>query len=173
MPLMLAPILLAAAAAQPASANPLAPALAGQLACHFPNDQAKTCRSIGSYKPLGGDRYSNTSLVLLSPQGPVTLEVTSEASVRKDAVCATILRADLEKGQLKVADHVLTPAETAPVMEQIAQAMAPLFDKEVCSTFVPSDNGLTVKSTLAGTPRPDFDQPMKWVAPGDGYKVAP
>jgi len=170
---ILVPTLLAAAAAQPVSSNPLAPALAGQLECHFPNDQAKTCRALGWYKPLGRDRYSSTSLVLLSPQGPVTLEITSEATVKKDAVCGIVLRADLEKGQLKAADHVLTPAEAAPVIEQIAQAMAPLFDKEVCSTFAPSGSGLTVKPTIAGTPRPDLDQPVKWVAPTDGYKVAP
>lgn len=170
---ILVPTLLAAAAAQPMSTNPIAPALAGQLECHFPNDQAKTCRSLGRYKSLGGDRYASTSLILLSPQGPVTLEITSEATVKKDAVCGMILRADLEKGQLKVADHVLTAAEAAPIIEQIAQAMAPMFDKEVCSTFTPSDNGLTIKPTLAGTPRPDLDQPVKWVAPTDGYKVAP
>ena len=154
MPLMLVPILLAASAAQPTSANPLAPALAGQLECHFPNDQAKTCR-------------------LLAPQGPVTLEVTSDATVKKDTVCGIILRSDLDKGQLKVADHALTPAEAAPIIEQIAQAMAPMFDKEACSTFVPSGDGLTIKSSIAGTPRPELDQPMKWVAPAAGYKVAP
>jgi len=173
MPLMLVPILLAASAAQPTSANPLAPALAGQLECHFPNDQAKTCRSLASYKALGGDRYTSTTLILLAPQGPVTLEVTSDATVKKDTVCGIILRSDLDKGQLKVADHALTPAEAAPIIEQIAQAMAPMFDKEACSTFVPSGDGLTIKSSIAGTPRPELDQPMKWVAPAAGYKVAP
>jgi len=173
MPLMLLPTLLAAAVAQPARANPLAPALTGQLECRLPNEEARTCRSIGSYKPLGGDRYSNTTLMLLAPQGPVTLEVTSEVSVKKDAICGMILRADLEKGQLKAGNHVLTPAEAAPVIEQIIQAVTPMLDKEACSTLVPSGNGMTVKSTLAGAPRADLDQPMKWIGPADGYKVAP
>jgi hypothetical protein len=172
MPLMLVPILFAAAAAQPA-ANPLAPALAGQMECHFPNDQAKTCRSIGTYKPVGGDRYSNNALVLLSPEGPVTLEVATEVTVKNGAVCGTVKREDLNKAQLKVGDHVLTAAEATQGMEQIAQAMAPLFDKEICSTFEPAGAIMMVKSTLGGTARPDLDQPMKWIAPADGYKVAP
>lgn len=173
MLLVLVPTLLAAAAAQPASANPLAPALAGQLQCHYPNEQAKTCRTLVSYKSLGGDRYSSTDTILLSPQGPVTLDVTSELAVKDGAACGQIRREDLETGQVKVADRVLTPAEAQPIKDQIAQAMASFFDKQGCATYVASDKGLIEKVSLAGTPRPDLDQPVKWVAPGDGYKVAP
>jgi len=170
---ILVPTLLAAAAAQPAGTNPLAPALAGQILCNHPNEQTKTCQSIVSYKSLGGDRYSSTDTILLSPQGPATLEVTSELTVKGGSACGLIRREDLDKGQIKVGDHVLTPAEAQPIKDQVAQAMAPFFDKQGCVTYVASDKGLTEKASLDGTPRPDLDQPVKWVAPTDGYKLVP
>jgi hypothetical protein len=173
MLMMLVPTLLAAAAVQPASANPLAPALAGQLQCNHPNEQAKTCRSIASYKSLGGGRYSSTDTLPLSPDGRATLEVTSELTVKDSSVCGQIRREDLDKGQIKVADRALTPAEAQPIKDQVAQAMTPFFGKQACVTFVASDKGLVEKTSLDGTPRPDLDQPVKWVTPTDGYTLAP
>ena len=174
MLLWIVPSLFAAAAAPATAINPIEPALAGKLECHFPDEQTKTCRSIGSYKPLGNNRYSNTTLGLLSPQEPVTLEVTSEVEIKNGAVCGRLLGEDLAKAKLNMAGKTLDQAEAAPGKAQIAQAMGPLMNKEICTRYEPSPSGgLVAKMSVDGTARPDFDQPVKWVAPADGYKVTP
>lgn len=172
MLLMIVPTLLVAAAA-PAPANPIQPALSGQLECHVPNEQAKTCQSLGSYTPIAGNRYSNRTLVLLAPEGPVTMEVTSEVEVRDGAVCGPLRIEDLNAGHLIVAGRTLDQADAAPIKAKLAEAMGSMMGKEVCSKLEPSGTGFTVKSSIDGAYRADFDRPMRWVKPDDGYKVAP
>ncbi|WP_116091555.1 hypothetical protein [Sphingomonas crusticola] len=171
---MLLTIIGALLAAAPATgANPIAPALAGQVECQRPNEQAKTCRSMATYRPLGGARYSNSALILLSPQGPVTLRVTSDVEVKHGAVCGLLRREDLDKGTLMVGDHVLGAKEAAPGLGQVAQAMASLLGKEICTTYESTASGLVGRLAVDGVARPEFDVPVKLVGPGDGYKVAP
>jgi hypothetical protein len=174
MLLLIVPALFAAAAAPAATINPIAPALAGKLECHLPDERTKTCRSIGSYKPLGANRYTNITLGLLSPQEPVTLEVTSEVQIKNGAVCGRLLDQDLAKATLNLGGKTLDEADAAPTKAQIARAMEPLLNKEICTRYVPSSSGrLVTKVSVDGTARPDFGQAVKWVAPGDGYKVTP
>ena len=172
MLLMIVPTMLAAAAA-PAPANPIQPALSGQLECHVPNDQAKTCQSLAGYTRIAGNRYSNRAQVLLAPQGPVTLEVTSEVEVKDGAICGPLRLEDLNAGHVIVAGRTLSDAEAAPVKTQLAQAMGPMIGKQICSKLEPSGNGFTVKSSIDRTYRSDLDRPMHWVKPDEGYKVAP
>ena len=173
MLLWIVPGLFAATAAPAIATNPIEPALSGKLECHFPDEQTKTCRSLSSYKPLGDNRYSSTTLGLLSPQEPVTLEITSEVQIKNGAVCGRLLDEDLAKAKLNVAGKTLDQTEAAPGKAQIAQAMAPLMNKEICARYEPSPSGgLVAKASVDGTAQPNFDQPVKWVAPGDGYKVA-
>src|SRR4051812_34677615 len=48
-------------AATLAPADPLAPAASGQLQCYRPDDRMRTCQSIATYEPIGGNRYSETA----------------------------------------------------------------------------------------------------------------
>ena len=172
MLLMIVPTLLATAAA-PAPVNPIQPGLSGQLECHVPNDQAKTCQSLGSYAPIAGNRYNNKTVVLLAPEGPVMLEVTSEVEVKNGAVCGPLRIEDLNAGHLIVAGRTLADAEAAPIKTQIAQGMGAMMGKQVCSKLEPSANGFTVKTSIDGAYRAELDRPMRWVKPDEGYKVAP
>jgi hypothetical protein len=85
-------ILAATAAPDAAIANPLAPGLAGRLECSKPDEQKKTCRSIASYQRVG-DGYSNSAIILISPNGPVTMEITAPVTVKGYAYCG-VMRAE-------------------------------------------------------------------------------
>ncbi len=166
-------ILAATAAPDAAFANPLAPALAGQLECTRPDAQKKTCRSLTSYRRSGAG-YSNTAILLISPNGPVTIEITAPVTVKGDAVCGTMRTADIDGATIRVAGRVLDAAEAAPIRAAITGAMAPLVGKEICQTYQAAPGGgLMEKGTIDGVYEPKGDEPVAWVAPGDGYSVAP
>jgi hypothetical protein len=165
-------ILAAIAAPDAAVANPLAPALAGQLECTKPDAQKKTCRSLTSYRRNGAG-YSNTAVILISPNGPVTIEITAPVTVKGDAACGTMRSADIDGATIRIGGRVLDAAEAAPIRTAIIGAMTPMIGKEICVSYQSTPAGLIEQATIDGVREPKGDQPVKWVAPGEGYEVAP
>lgn len=153
--------------------NPLAPAAAGQVQCYQPDDRKRTCRSIASYQRRDDGTYANTAVVLLSSAGPVTLETITPVTVKAGAVCGSIRAENINAGKLRIADRLLPDSEAAPILVRIVQSMAPLINKEICTSYEQSADGLTAKATIAGVYRSDADQRVGWVQPSDGYTVAP
>jgi len=166
-------ILAAVQSSAAAAVNPLAPALAGKLECTYPDHQKKTCRSLASYTLISGSRYRNTSVILVSPNGPVTLESTQETVLKGDAVCGTIRADDITAGKLRVGEAVLDPEKSQPALERLVTAMAPVMNKEVCVTYERAGDGLVEKGSVDGVSQPSVSSPLEWVLPGDGYRVAP
>ena len=165
-------ILAATTAPDTAVANPLAPALAGQLECAKPDEQKKTCRSLTSYQRTDTG-YTNNALILISAKGPVTVEITAPVTVKGNAVCGIVRAADLDAARIRNAGRLLDATEAAPVHATILGGMAPVMGKEICQTYQATPGGLVQKSSVDGVYEPRADEPVKWVAPGDGYSVAP
>jgi hypothetical protein len=166
-------VILAATAAPDATvADPLAPGLAGQLECTQPDAQKKTCRSLTSYQRVGTG-YSNSAIILISPNGPVTVEITAAVTVKGNAVCGVPRVADLDAAKIRNAGRLLDATEAAPVRAAILAGLAPVIDKEICQTYQATPAGLVQKSAVNGVYEPRADEPVAWVAPGDGYSVAP
>src|SRR3569623_1214626 len=80
-------VILVASAAPAPAANPLEPALSGQLQCYEPDEKNKTCRALGSYKLVSDTHYINTAVFLLDGAGPVTVEITTSVDVRDGELC--------------------------------------------------------------------------------------
>jgi hypothetical protein len=165
-------ILAATAAPDAAIANPLAPGLAGQLECSKPNEQKKTCRSLASYQRVGTG-YSNSAIILISPNGPVTMEITAPVTMKGNAYCGIMRAEQLNAARIRVAGQVLGEEQAAPIHAAILAAFAPMMGKEICDTHQVTPTGLIEKATIDGVYEPKADVPIKWVAPGDGYSVAP
>lgn len=172
---MLILVVLAMAASEASPVAPMDPLAAadGKVECYQPDDEKRTCRSIASYQRTNDQTYANTAIVLVSSAGPVTLETVTPVAVKAGAVCGSIRADDIGAGKLRVAGRLLPEAEAAPVLSQIAESMAPLIDREICTSYEPSEAGLTAKATIAGVYQADADQRVKWVAPDEGYVVAP
>jgi hypothetical protein len=161
------------AAPDMANTNPLAPAIAGQLECSTPDEQRKTCRSIASYRHLSGPNYSNTAVMLFSPNGPTILQVTSPVVVKGNAVCAVTKIGDIKNGKVTVGGRKLSTLEAAPLLDHLATHMFPLFGHEICLTFDDSSGTIMELGTIDGVRQPKGDEPVQWVSPSAGYKVAP
>jgi hypothetical protein len=171
--LILTAMALATANKSVGAKDPIALVAKGQLECHQPDDKKRTCRSIASYQRRPDGSYNNTAIILVSNSGPTTFEASTPVTVRAGAVCGMVRAEDISKGKLRVANRLLSDSEAAPILAQVAKAMKPMFDKEICTSYVRSPNGLTAKATIDGVYRSDADQPVKWVKPKEGYTVSP
>ena len=159
----------ASAAASPP--NPVELAEKGQLQCYRPDVQKKTCQAIASYRRTGPGTYDNRALIPLSPNA--TLETHAPVVIKAGAICGFIRGQDALAGTLRVDDVVVEPDKAKPILEHVAQAMAKMSDKEICTKYEPSGNDFTAKISIGRTYRPDQDETVKWISPTEGYAVTP
>jgi hypothetical protein len=171
---MIIPIMFALiGVAQAPPTNPLVPALNGKLECTVPDEKRKTCRSLATYRANGDGTYLSTSIVLISPQGPVTIETTSPVMLKSGRVCGTLRNEDFAAAKLRVAGQLLPEAQATPALARVAQAMASVIGKEICAAYVPDGDGFIEKTSVDGVYQASLDQRLTWVGSSDGYSVAP
>jgi hypothetical protein len=169
--LVLLSAFLAAAFAAASSSNPLAFAENGQLQCYRPDVQKKTCQSIAAYRRTGPRTYDNMALIPVGAD--TTLETHTPVIIKGNAVCGFIRGQDTLAGTLRVAGQVVDADKAKPILERIAQAMAPMTDKEICTTYEPAGADFMAKISIGGSYRPDQDETVRWISPADGYTVTP
>ncbi|MBS0297763.1 MAG: hypothetical protein JSR45_15745 [Proteobacteria bacterium] len=163
---------LAALPAAAAPADPLGPAHAGKVQCFQPNMIRKTCHSIGAYSFEGG-RIANRAQILIPAQIPLVMTLTSPVTIRGQAVCGAIRAQDFTTATFTANDQAVTEDSTKRLREALASAMAAMVGKEVCTTLTGSGENLRAEATIDGAPKPELGQDVMWVAPADGYRVAP
>lgn len=157
------------AASLGASADPIAPANGGELQCYRPNLEKKTCQSIASYRRTGPGTYISTALLPLG-EG-VTLETHSPVAIKGGAVCGSITREEILAATLRVPNQAITPETAKPLLERVADALGPIFGKEICTRYEPSGADFIAKGLIDGVYQPDKDTIVRWILPTDGYTV--
>jgi hypothetical protein len=162
---------LIAVAASDADTLPLAKSDGGFVQCYEPDDVAKTCRSIAAYKRNAAGTWDNIAIVQLDPEHPVVLETVTPVSVKNHAVCGYVRPEDVLRGKLRVSGIALPDDKAAPALAKIAAAMAPMLNKEICTTYVQGPGSLVAKATVEGWTTPVPDQRVRWILPTDGYTV--
>ncbi|MBW8734716.1 MAG: hypothetical protein JF571_10490 [Asticcacaulis sp.] len=163
-----------AAAAAAAYAPPLDPAASGQIQCYVPDTARKTCSSMAYYVARDDGSFDNRAVVLINKAPAVTLETTTRVGIKNGAVCGALRAEDIAAGKVSVSGRVMTPEEASPVLNSITQALGGVIGHEICTAFVPDASGkLTAQASMDGTRQAEQDQPVLWVAPSDGYTVAP
>jgi hypothetical protein len=103
----------------------------------------------------------------------VILETITLVTVKAGMVCGSIRAEDISAGKLRIANRLLSNDDAAPVLARIVQSMAPMINKEICTAYVPSADGITAKATIGGGYRAEADQKVEWVQQNDGYTVSP
>jgi len=167
-------ILFALAAAGAAYAAPLTPAAQGQIQCYVPDAAKKTCSSMAYYVARDDGGFDNRAVVLLNKDPVVTLDMTTRVTIKDGAVCGALRAEDIAAAKVTVGDHLMTPEESGPVLDQITQGLASVIGHEICTAYVPDASGkLVAQASMDGKRQPEQDQPVLWVSPSDGYKVAP
>ena len=169
--LVIALLLSAGAAAPAASESPLAKAEQGWLQCYRPDVSKKTCQSIASYRRTGPDGFDNKAIIPLG--NGASLETHTPVTVKDGAVCGIITAQDVIGGTLRTGQTVVAAEQAKPVLERIAQGLAPLAGKEICTRYERTGADFTARVTIAGAERPDQSVTVKWISASDGYTVAP
>lgn len=155
------------------SADPLAPAASGMLQCYEPDTATRSCQSLASYSKRSDGKFDNRATVMLSPSPLTVMETVTLVEVDAGAVCGALRKQDIDVAVIWVNGSKLVEADAAVARDQIASGMAPLLDRRICTTYVPDGPQLLAKVTMNGTPLPALDEKVIWVAPTDGYKLAP
>ena len=165
---------LVAAATVPADSDgPLHKSEEGYVQCYEPDDTAKTCQSLAAYKRNADGTWDNTAIVLLAPKQPITLETVTTVSVKHGAICGYIRSEDVLRGKLRISGQSIPPEKAAPILIKIAESMATLTNKEICTEYLPSQDDLLARINIEGGVTPIPDQRVRWMLPSDGYTVAP
>lgn len=156
-----------------AQTDPLGPARQGQLQCYEPNTVAKTCQSIAGYTFAADGRIDNPADVLVVPDPLIVMRMSAPVTVRGDAVCGPLTRADISRAEFTINGAPASAEDTAGLREAVAEQIAPMLDIDVCTTFTQADDALRADVTFAGVARPELSQRVIWISPNDGYRIAP
>ncbi len=168
---MLTSLLLLAAAAGGQSADPVAPARAGQTQCVVPDQQKKTCLGTTAYK-VSGNSYEATTRLFLNPSPLITMEIHTKGTIKGSQLCETIKLADFQAGTVYVDGKPADDATATAVKSQLAAVVSALDGKASCTTIKPTEGGLLLNEiAVEGTVRPDLSQKFVWVSDKDGYQL--
>ena len=159
-------------AAAPA-VDPIAPAFRGEAQCYAPDPARKACRSIGEYAKRPDGRIANTATVLLSPNPVVVMRTVAPVEVKDGQVCGVIRSEDLASATFTIDGQAADETTAKSLRDYVAPGFAPMFNHEVCTRYVTDGAMLKGLVSLDGRRRPDLDQPVRWVAPSEGFSVKP
>lgn len=154
-------------------AGPLAPAAEGKVQC-FGYDRAhKTCQSMAAYSAGPGDTVLNTASLLIAREPPIVMTTVSPVTIEGQRVCGPVRPEDLAAATFTVSGAPAPPEAAQALAQGLNRAMKDMLGKRVCVIFEPDGAGFIAHATLDSLPQPDSDQHLIWVAPNDGYTVAP
>ncbi len=168
VPFILGSVALAQQGSFPA---PIEPAGAGKLQCHSPDRARKTCESLAAYQPAADGNFDNVASVIVPTFPGVVMKIISTVRVREGNVCGYIRQGDIDKASFIVNGVDVDAATTSNYRKRVAVLYAPMFDRELCSSYVTDGDELVVRPTIDGAPLPGAADRVIWVLPDDGWKV--
>jgi hypothetical protein len=170
---MMIDVLLAAVAIASSYPPPIEPAGEGEVMCFRPNEARKTCAATGTYSDNGDGTFTNSATFLLPEQPVMVMKMKTILTVKDGVVCGTIHADGISSAVLSIDDKELSPDEARPTLDRLAASVfSPIVDKEICTTYVPTNGQLISKATFKGKPF-GVDAVVKWVRPDEGYTVTP
>jgi hypothetical protein len=163
------PLVLAASISQQ-----MAPASQGKLQCLSPIESMKTCDSLSKITQVAPGQYRYEAQILLDADGPVIATERGTLSVQGAKVCEKVRLSNLDTMTFRVAGAPASAAETSRYRTEFKRKFAIIAGQMICNTIAPEDDGVhEVETFIAGRRVHGLDYSMKWVGPGDGWKVAP
>lgn len=163
---------IALALAAASVAEQMAPAKQGLLQCQLPDVLFKTCFSLSTVHEVGPSTYMFE--IELAMDAQVTARMKNQAFVRGSNVCDVINVDDARGATFTSGGRPVSAAKAAAYRSKLRGSFAVFSGKTVCTHIVPGEQGVEmVAAIIDGKRLPAADYPMKWVAPKDGWKVAP
>ncbi len=153
---------------------PLEPAAHGKLECDDPDPSKKTCHALTAYQQAPDGAIQSLTQILIAPSPLIIMSNTTRVDARDDGQLCTVLRQeDLATANFTIDGQPADPDRNQRLRAALIKAMAGLFGRRACISFVPDGDGFIQRSVIEGMTQPVPDQKMIWVAPDSGYQVAP
>jgi hypothetical protein len=152
--------------------QPIAQAGDGKLQCYSPNPAKKTCASLDGYSVDTNGMIVNTSTVLIAPNPPLTMQTTSKITIKNSQVCGLLKREDLDQAIFLADGKPVGSKQADQIRQQMAQDAKNELGHEICTAYVPKGKGFVAKESDNGAPAKG-EEPVIWVSPDEGYRVAP
>ena len=156
--------------ASPRLPPPIAQANDDRMQCYTPDETKRTCRALASYKLRQGCGIDNTAQVLVAKDPAIVMRVITQVEVKNDQVCGPIRSEDLAIATFTVGNQPADAEQTAKLRQQMQTAMQPILGRETCTSFTPDGRGFRARVITGGE---SSDDRVIWIAPSDGYIVAP
>ncbi len=152
--------------------DPVAPARSGAMQCYMPNPTAHTCSALAEYRFGQNGEITNPAAVMVQSAPLIVMHSTSRVVIRDHKICGRVLASDVDEATFEVNGAPASADATARLRQAVRQNTAGL--GEVCSLYT-SDGagGFTVSVEVDGVAHPEMAEHIIWVAPADGYRVAP
>jgi hypothetical protein len=168
---MLLFVLATASATTSKNVDPLTPALSGKLQCYQPDLQKKTCASLAGYTSNGDGSFNNKALVRLSASPLLVWSSDTTVFVKSGAVCGRTQKTTIEASQFSLTGQAVVGNQLTTLRDRVTTAFAPMLDREICTTYVPTKSGFTATVTVDGVADPKLTQQVIWVSTKDGFQV--
>lgn len=153
-------------------AEQMEPARHGQLQCGQPDELFKTCSSLSKVSQVGTGSVRFETKLLIDPNGPVVAVDHNTATIHGSQVCEVFRFSQIDRWTVTIGGRADNSARTEKYRAAAKRGIAPLVGQTVCTTIVPSEQGMhKVLATIGGKRAPAFDYAMKWVDPDDGWVV--
>lgn len=168
---MFVSLLILAAASAGQSADPLAPARAGQLQCVKPDKEKKTCLAIATITAKPDGTYAQSVDTMINPSPLIVMHTDSSGAVEGDKTCETIRKEDFAAATFLMDGAPMDATMSDGIKAQVLGAIEPLAGKKGCTAYKTEGDLITTEVTIDGNVRPEFSQKLIWIKPDDGYKV--
>ena len=170
---MIAYLFWLAVAGVPSDVDILAQIRRGNLLCVNPDMPSKTCSSTAAYAVSADGSVIETSEVLLSPDQPLTLEMSVNAEIEKGTSCGVMTMADLQKAQVRMNGEVLQPDRHAIVLKKLSEKLAPMAGQRACDALRIEEGRLVKYGQVDKIDIKLPGKPVIWITATDEFKVAP
>lgn len=152
--------------------DPVGPARSGAMQCYTPNAATHTCSALAEYRFEQNGEITNPAAVMVQSNPLIVMHSTTRVVIRDHKICGRVLAGDADAATFEVNGAPASEDATVRLRQAIRQSLAEL--GEVCSLYT-SDGagGFTVSVDVDSVAHPEMAEHIIWVAPADGYRVAP
>ena len=146
---------------------------AGKLLCSNPDLSTKTCSAITTFIFDANGNATETAELLISPNPPITLEMSSTVEIRGSVNCGKLTLAQMQKGRLRINGTLLPPDQNEAALSKIIEMMASMADKRACDELRIEAGQLVKIGQVDEVEIKLPGKPVKWISVDDGFRVAP
>jgi hypothetical protein len=170
---MFASLLILASGGVIPSTDIMAQVRADRMLCSNPDEATKTCSMIASYTLAENGVLTETAELLISPNQPITLEMSSTVKVDGAVNCGALTLPEMQKGRLRLSGTLLPADRNEAALRGILEKLTPMVGRKTCEELRIESGQLFKYGQVDRIDLKLPGKPVKWVARDEGFRVAP